>query len=115
MFCQVRDYYTKLLAVGGVENAASHFRFICPENYNQFSSSFSLATLLLYSPRAMKRIQTFIGDRPAYIVPNFVGADDVRVSMALKIPLLGPDDRLYTLYSSKSGCKRIFASAQAHG
>ena len=28
---EVRDYYTKLLAVGGVENPATRFRFICPE------------------------------------------------------------------------------------
>jgi len=111
---EVRDYYTKLLAVGGVQNAASRFRFICPENYNRLPSQLSLAAQLLYSPRALKRIITFIGNRPAYIVPNAVGADDVRVSMRLKLPLLGPDDRLATLYSSKSGCKRIFASAQVN-
>lgn len=74
----------------------------------------SLSTLLLYSPRALQRIKTFIGNRPAYIVGNVIGADDVRVSMRLGIPLLGPDDRLSTLYSSKSGCKRIFASAQVN-
>jgi len=111
---EIRDYYTKLLAVGGVENTAARFRFICPENYNRLPATFSLATLLLYSPRALKRILTFIGHRPAYIVPDAVGADDIRVSMRLGLPLLGPDDRLSTLYSSKSGCKRIFASAQVN-
>lgn len=111
---EVRDYYTKLLAVGGVDNPASRFRFICPENYNRLPSQLSLATQLLYSPRALKRIKTFIGNRPAYIMPNAVGADDIRVSMKLQLPLYGPDDRLSTLYSSKSGCKRIFASAQVN-
>lgn len=111
---EVRDYYMKLLSVGGCENTAPRLRFICPENYNRLPSTLSLATQLLYSPRALKRIMIFIGDRPAYIIPNAVGADDIRVSMRLNIPLLGPDDRLSTLYSSKSGCKRIFAAAQVN-
>jgi len=111
---EVRDYYTKLLSVAGVANASQRFRFIVPENYDRLRRTHSLATVLLYSPRALKRIQTFVGDRPAYIVPNLVGADDVRVSMKLQIPLLGPEDRISATFSSKSGCKRLFAAAQVN-
>lgn len=111
---QVRDYYTKLLTVAGVTNAAQRFRFIIPENHDRLRGTHSLATVLLYSPRAMKRIKTFVGDRVAYITPNVVGADDVRVSMQLGIPLLGPEDRISAMFSSKSGCKRLFAAAQVN-
>eukprot|EP00658_Telonema_sp_P-2_P038279 TRINITY_DN27499_c0_g1_i3.p1 TRINITY_DN27499_c0_g1~~TRINITY_DN27499_c0_g1_i3.p1 ORF type:complete len:172 (+),score=31.35 TRINITY_DN27499_c0_g1_i3:185-700(+) len=111
----IRDsYYTKLLTVAGVANASQRFRFIVPENFDRLRRTHSLATVLLYSPRALKRISTFVGDRPAYIVPNLVGADDVRVSMKLEIPLLGPEDRISAIYSSKSGCKRLFAAAQVN-
>lgn len=111
---EVRDYYTKLLTVAGVTNAAQRFRFIVPENHDRLRGTHSLATVLLYSPRAMKRIKTFVGDRVAYIAPNVVGADDVRVSMQLGIPLLGPEDRISAMFSSKSGCKRLFAAAQVN-
>jgi len=111
---EVRDYYTKLLTVAGVTNAAQRFRFIIPENHDRLRGTHSLATVLLYSPRAMKRIKTFVGDRVAYIAPNVVGADDVRVSMQLGIPLLGPEDRISAMFSSKSGCKRLFAAAQVN-
>ena len=64
------------------------FKVVVPENYHRFPPHFSLTSLLLYSPRALRRIANFCRGRHAYILPNVVGPEEQRLSMALNLPLL---------------------------
>lgn len=61
-----------MLEIGGVESPEQRFKVVVPENYHRFPPHFSLATLLLYSPRALRRISAFCRGRAAYIVPGAV-------------------------------------------
>lgn len=97
-----------MLEIGGIEDPLKRLKIIVPENYNRFPPHFSLSTILFYSPRAMRRIANFCRGRTAYIAPNVVGREDVRLSQALRLPLLGPEDNVARTFGSKSGAKRIF-------
>ncbi len=107
----VLSYYEKLLEVGGVENPKSRMRIIVPENLDRFPSHMSLTSVLLYSPRSIKRILRFINGREAYIVPGSIGAEERRLALRLNIPLLAPEPSVANLYATKSGSKRLFALA----
>eukprot|EP00741_Cyanophora_paradoxa_P021428 tig00021352_g20686.t1 len=110
----VQQYYEKLLAVGGVRDAPARIKVVYPENHHRFPAHFSTTTLLLYSPRALKRLANFIRGKTAYIVPGHVGPDEVRLAAKLGVPVLGPDPAVAGIYGTKSGAKRIFAAAHVN-
>ncbi len=107
----VMAYYEKLLEVGGIENPRLRIKIIVPENMERFPSHISLTSLLLYSPRSIKRILRFINGRDAYIVPGSLGPEERRLALRLNVPLLAPEPALANVYATKSGSKRLFALA----
>ena len=111
---EILHYYYKILSLGGVQDAEKRLRVVTPENYLKFPEHFSLSTHLLYSPRAMRKIRTLIRGKDAYVVPSLVGVDDIKLCVALNVPLMGSLPDIANTYSTKSGAKRIFASAEVN-
>ena len=56
----VYKYYLKILELVEIENPEKRFTIIVPENYVKFPQHYSVTQGLLYSPKALKRIQTLI-------------------------------------------------------
>jgi hypothetical protein len=65
----VFKYYVKILDLVEIEAPEKRFNVIVPENYVKFPQHFSCSQVLLYSPKALKRIQQLIAGKQAYIVP----------------------------------------------
>jgi hypothetical protein len=115
----VLTYYHKLLRVGGVDNAAARLTFVVPENAERFPQHLSLATLLYYSPHALRRVRRLTQGQggldgapvTAFIAPGSVGEEDRTLALALRLPLLAPSPEVAAFYGSKSGSKRLFAEA----
>ena len=72
-----------------------------------------LSTILKYSDRTLKRLKNLIRGREAYIVTGMPHDDDLYISEYLNVPVLCPEPEVSYLYTTKSGSKRIFASAKA--
>jgi len=78
----------KILEISGLRAENSRVHFVVPENIDRFPNHFSLAQVLLYSPRVMKRIKSMIKGKQAYMVPGVVSSDDIKLSIAFNIPLM---------------------------
>jgi hypothetical protein len=115
----VLTYYHKLLRVGGVDNTEARLTFVVPENAERFPQHLSLATLLYYSPHALRRVRRLTQGQggldgspvTAFIAPGSVGEEDRTLALALRLPLLAPSPEVAAFYGSKSGSKRLFAEA----
>jgi len=110
----VTHYFSKVLEIGGVSEPQKRYKVVVPENHARLPASFSLTSMLLYSPKALKRILTFCKGKPAYIVPGVIGPEERKLAVALNLPLLAPEPSVATLYTTKSGAKRIFAGASVN-
>jgi hypothetical protein len=107
----VLGYYMKILEIGEVEDAKSRLHFVVPDNIHKFPHHFSLAQVLLYSPKTLKKIRQLItksDHSQAYIVPGQTGLEDIKLSIRLAIPILSGEPSKQHLYSTKSGAKKIF-------
>jgi hypothetical protein len=68
---EIIKYYNSIFQFNSTRIQEKIF-FITPENKDKFIDyNLTTTSLLLYSPKALKRIKQIIGKQFAYIVPSF--------------------------------------------
>ena len=110
----VTHYFAKVLEIGGVEEPQKRYKIVLPENTTRLPEKMSLASYLLHSPKALRKIVNYCRGKYAYIVPSVVGPEERKLALALNMPLLAPPPATAAAFGSKSGAKRIFAAAQVN-
>jgi len=65
----------------------------------------------MYSPKALKRIRQIVGKQYAYIIPSFPSIEYVNLAAELNVPILGPNQSIAKLYSTKSGGLKMLSNA----
>lgn len=108
----VAGYSIRMLELAGVADASKRVRFVSPEQATRLPEHFSLASLVLYSPKCLSRIRRATRGKNAYIVAGHPGDDDVRLAQALDLPLLGWTRALPLI--TRSGAKRAFLRADVN-
>lgn len=129
---EVKDYYQQLLDMREKNTDVwNRVHFIVPEHLESFGHHrLSLASLLKYSPQALRQIKSIIGGHQAIIVPHVPSHEDlevadllgktydncqlwyVQVLDILDVPLLGAEPSLIRLYSTYSGRQQLFSAAE---
>ncbi|XP_063269061.1 IQ domain-containing protein H isoform X2 [Prinia subflava] len=118
---ELLQYYHKLLGLqaavrsGNPEDTADlqdRFTILTPEAINSFPEhQLCLATVLRHSPGTLRRLRALLRGRAAFVVGGVPHPDDLAVADELRVPLLGSEPAVARLCSSKSGSRRVFASA----
>lgn len=83
----MENYLRKLFSLAGKEDSFDRIVFVHPENWEKFPPSISLAKILYYSPKALKKIKTIIGKTVSYLIPSFPSKEDSLIGMKLQVPL----------------------------
>ena len=109
---EILGYYTKILELGNIQEVNSRLTFLAPDISPHIPSHCSTTRALLYSPGCISTIKGMIKHKTAYIVPGVMSKDEVELSVLLKVPVLGGDPYKCSLFSTKSGSKRILNSAE---
>lgn len=110
----VLEYHRKILAMSGVRDIQSRITVVVPENMGLLPNHISLVSMLLYSPRCLRRVAQIVRGRPAFIVSDAVDWQEKRLAVALGVPLLSAEPSVAALSQTQSGMKRIFAAADVN-
>lgn len=109
---EIINYYHKVLDLGEIHDYKDRLHFIWPENHINFPSHFSTSRLLLYSPKALKRIRSLTKGKNSFIIPGFPSNDDIKLAARLQIPIFSGDPQKHFTLSSKSAAKRLFLGCE---
>lgn len=53
----------KILEIGDVDNPQGRVNIVVPDNIHKFPNHFSMAQMIIYSPKTIKRIKSLIKGR----------------------------------------------------
>ncbi len=101
-------YYDKIFELVDILDYKSLFHLISPEISTRFHAHYPLTRMIIYSPRAIKRIKMLVRGKTAMLVPGRPSNDDILISDMLKLPIMSGDPQKNFLHSTKSGAKKIF-------
>lgn len=103
---EVIEDYLDLLPVEARADCRRRFRVLAVDDL----SPRGLSAKLLERPDLVRRLRSWVGDRPAFVDPWTVTADEVRLAEALGLPLYGTAPHLEAL-ALKSAGRRLLRDA----
>ena len=109
---EIVGYYTKILELGNIQDVSSRLTLLSPDICRSLPIHLSTTRAILYCPSLLSTLRNMTRYKSAYIVPNVMSKDEVELSVALKVPVLAGDPYKSSLFSTKSGSKRILNAAE---
>ena len=103
---EVLDYYRSLVPPDRRESMRRRFHHVGVPDM----TARAIAAKVLDRPDVLDQIRNMVGDRPAFIEPWNVTADEVEVALRLGVPINGTDPRLWPL-GFKSAGRHLFRRA----
>lgn len=105
---EIKNYYYRLLEIGGMNNPKSRITFIYPDILNKHNMAKRASSLLYFSYKTLSDLKKIIAGKKVYIVPGKLNIYDVKVSVELKIPILSGEYTEISRFSMKSEIKPLF-------
>uniref|UniRef100_A0A0G4HF65 IQCH-like ATP-grasp domain-containing protein n=1 Tax=Chromera velia CCMP2878 TaxID=1169474 RepID=A0A0G4HF65_9ALVE len=114
---ELKEYFQKVMVYRGVPQPEGRLQFVVPELVDRcplggLDLSTSLMTLLLCSPRALKRIRKLTQGRFSFVVPATPSPRDVEVCALTGLPLFGCDPAKAATFTGKSGIRKLVQAAR---
>ena len=105
---EIKNYYYRILEIGGISNPKDRVIFIHPDILNKHNLCLRTSSLLYFSSKSIHQLKFIIGYRNAYIVPGRLSLFDVKISVLLEIPIFSGDYTEIHKLQSKSEVKFLF-------
>lgn len=105
---EIKNYYYRILEIGGINNPKSRITFIHSDILSRYNLLARTSALLYFSSNTLKQIRKLVEGKKAYIMTGKMSLFDVKVSVLLNIPIFSGEYTETSRWSSKSDLKSLF-------
>ena len=105
---EIKNFYYRILEIGGINNPKSRVAFIYPDILNKHTLLIRTSSLLYFSIKTIKQIKSLTEGKKVYIIPSKLNLFDIKISVLLNIPIYSGEYSDIYKYSSKSEVKSLF-------
>lgn len=105
---EVKNYYYKILEIGGVANPKERVSFVYPGILDKHILKKRTSCLLYFSDKTCEKLKQMTAGKKAYIVASKPNIYDVKVSVLTGLPIYSGNFGQTSKYCSKSELKALF-------
>lgn len=109
---EVKNYYYKILEIGGIKNPKERVSFVYPGILDKHVLKKRTSALLYFSDKTCQKLKQIVAGKKAYLVTSKLNIFDIRVSVATGLPLFSGNFDKTSKFFSKSELQNLFHESE---